>query len=207
MRLALQIFAKYPHAGKVKTRLAQKVGDAAAVALHCELVERQLAQIHRLPPRIRCELWCTDTADAAWHLDLFRRYPRLRYRRQSEGSLGQRMEVALRRISAVADGIIQIGTDCPLLQAAHLRMLGTELEAGTDSAFIAAEDGGYVAGAYAGYRPGLFTAVEWGGPDVLAQSLALHLQQGLATVVYSSLWDVDRPDDYERYLELRHVGL
>jgi hypothetical protein len=39
----LQVFAKAPNLGAVKTRLAHAIGDAEAAAVHVELVERTLA--------------------------------------------------------------------------------------------------------------------------------------------------------------------
>lgn len=199
MKFTVQIFARYPRLGQVKTRLAATLGDDIALELHCELVERQLNEVARLPVRVGCELWCTEAANEPWCADVFKRYPRLRYRRQVSGALGIRMETALKRGMQYSCGIVQIGTDCPVLNAAHMQLCMEELENGSDSVLIAAEDGGYVLAAYSSFQQRLYCGVDWGTERVLAQTLERHRQVGMTPVVYSSLWDVDHAEDYERY--------
>lgn len=202
MKFTLQIFARYPRLGHVKTRLAATLGDNAAIELHCELVERQLEQVAQLPRRIGCEFWCTETANAPWCSAIFQRYPRLRYRRQAAGTLGQRMEGALRRGMQYSSGVLQIGTDCPVLNAEHMALCVHAIQGGTDSVLIAAEDGGYVLAGYGKYRRNLYKDIDWGTEHVLEQTVERHIKEGLSPLVYSSLWDVDRHEDYERYQQL-----
>ncbi len=67
----IQVFAKYPHPGRVKTRLAKRIGDESAARVHQELVERQLTFLQQLPASIRLELWCNEDADAPFYQSLF----------------------------------------------------------------------------------------------------------------------------------------
>ncbi len=202
MKFTVQIFARYPRSGQVKTRLAASIGDEAALQLHCDLVERQISQIGRLPGYVACELWCTDAADAPWCVEMLQRNPRLRYRRQVTGTLGVRMDAALRRGMQYSSGVLQIGTDCPVLDTTHIQLCMDELASGTDTVLIAAEDGGYVLAGYSGFYRHLYDGIDWGTDRVLTQTLKRHCRLGLSPVVYCSLWDVDRAEDYDRYRSL-----
>jgi len=202
LRTLLQLFIKYPYPGQVKTRLSGLLGEDGAANLHRELAERQLAQIALLSPRITCELWCNEAADAPWYADLQQRWPRLRYRRQAEGPLGERLRFALQRAMPFANGVVQIGCDCPVLSAQHIANAAQALDQNYDSALIGAEDGGYVLAGYTGYSSALFESIDWSTSQVFEQTLNQFRREGLQPVVYPPLWDVDRDEDYQRYCQL-----
>jgi len=203
----IQVFAKYPHVGRVKTRLAAHCGSVSAKDIHQELVERQLSQLQQLPLLVRIELWCDDNADAAYYKMLFRRWPRLTYRRQCEGDLGLRLATALQRGIRFSGQVLQIGTDCPVLGVAEIEHALAELSCGADVVFVPAEDGGYVLGGYTAFHRDLFQRVDWGTNRVLQQSLDQAQSVGLNVVCLPSLWDVDRPEDVLRYREQQNEDL
>jgi len=87
--------------------------------------------------------------------------------RQGDGDLGARMLAAIAAANAPA---LVIGTDCPALTSEHLRAAADVLRGGGDAVVIPTEDGGY---ALIGLRRNsrrLFGGVEWGGPEVFAQT-------------------------------------
>ena len=94
--------------------------------------------------------------------------------------------------------VVLIGSDCPALTPADLRAAARALKAGADAVLSPAEDGGYALIGLRRVSRRLFAGVDWGGPQVLAQTRgrlkALHWRwQELRT-----LWDVDRPEDVAR---------
>lgn len=203
----IQVFAKYPYPGRVKTRLAKSIGDESAAQVHRELVERQLQCLQQLPAFIRLELWCDEDADAPYYQALFQRWPRLSYRRQSAGNLGARLGNALRRGLWFSPKVLQIGTDCPFLNPQVIGVALSSLCPQTDIVFVPAEDGGYVLGGYTTFRATLFDNIEWSTDQVLVQSLRRAESVGLCSICLPSLWDIDRLEDLERYRQWQNTGL
>lgn len=183
------IFARTPELGKVKTRLAAEVGDAAALDLYhrllahtCDTVTRSgfPARAHLAGPMPDTDLW----SDAG-----FRRFP------QADGDLGARMSAAFAQ--AFADGVrsvVIIGTDCPGLSPAHLHEAMKALE--THEAVVGpAEDGGYwLLGLSAPVRS-IFQNKAWSTDTVLRDTLADFKALGMSVARLEVLRDVDTAAD------------
>ena len=195
----VQIFAKYPHPGQVKTRLEEVLGEAGATSLYVELVVRQLTMVSSLPERFRVELWGDDSGQLDYYRLWLDKWPRLHFMRQSDGTLGDRMEYALKNALHHTGAVIQIGTDSPELTSDHLIRSVDSLSAAVHSVFIPAEDGGYVLGGYNVHVDGMFDRISWGSEKVMRQSLATLQRLGISSVLLEPLWDLDRPEDLERY--------
>ena len=91
--------------------------------------------------------------------------------RQPDGDLGARMLAALK----AADGpALVIGTDCPAMMPAHLRMAAEALRSGADAVVLPAEDGGYVLIGLRKPLPALFAGMEWGTGEVMAETQPAH---------------------------------
>ena len=96
--------------------------------------------------------------------------------------------------------LLLVGTDCPMLTAAHLSQCAKELALGADAVFLPTEDGGY---ALVGARkplPVLFEAMPWSTPRVMEETRARAAAAGLRIREPAIVWDVDDPPDYERAL-------
>ena len=195
-RVTVQVFARYPRLGEVKSRLAADIGDEAALALHQSLTEAWLNQLCTLPSRFQIELWGTESAAGEHYRAWLSRWPRLRFRRQPEGDLGQRLHHAAATALQHTAKVIHTGTDCPVLTARHVYQIDTVLDLGAQSAFLPAEDGGYVLGAYSSLLPGQFDHIAWGTDAVLASSLS---QSSRPYFLGPMLWDIDYLSDYERW--------
>ncbi|MCC7485472.1 MAG: TIGR04282 family arsenosugar biosynthesis glycosyltransferase [Burkholderiales bacterium] len=192
------VFARAPVPGTVKTRLAPLVGPEAAAALHARLVEHALATARRAG-HARIELHVTPSVDEA-----FFRYCAAHYRvalaEQSGGDLGARMHAAFERVLAAQARAILIGSDCPALSEHHLRQAERCLREGADAVFAPCEDGGYALVGLRRAERRLFEGIAWGGSTVMAET-----RERLAGLRWrwrelETLWDVDRPADYERLI-------
>ena len=186
----IQIFAKAPEPGRVKTRLIPVLGEQGAAELHARLFRRTVATV--LDSRLAAvQLWCASAT--AHPLFVETGLPRLR---QQGPDLGARMTHALAAGLQRAQRVVLIGSDCPVLDAAYLEAAIVAL-ADHDAVLGPAEDGGYV---LIGLRrmADLFTGVDWGSDQVLRQTRERLAAAGLGWQELATLWDVDRHADLAR---------
>ena len=197
MNTALLIFTKAAEPGLTKTRLIPGLGAARAAAAHETLSERVFRAV--VGSQLSIVLW-----GASAHPSLARWAEQHGWplRRQRGDDLGQRMFHAL--ASALADGAdraILIGTDCPLMSAAYV----AQAEAALDTADVVvgpAEDGGYALIGLKRAEPALFRDIDWGTDKVLEQTLRAASQAQRNVAMLDTLWDVDRPEDWQRFLAM-----
>lgn len=201
-RAVIQLFAKYPHPGFVKTRLIETLGVQRTTDLYVELLERQLGTVCSMPVGIDIELWGTEPGSAPYYQHCQRRWPKIGYQQQIEGDLGQRMAYALEYSMHQYGAVLQTGTDCPALTSYHLHEVLDALSSGPDVVFVPAEDGGYVLAGYRCCISGMFDDIDWGTGEVLRQCESRLQSLGLDVKRLASLWDVDRPEDLSRYYKL-----
>jgi hypothetical protein len=181
------VFSRAPVPGRVKTRLAARIGAWRAARLHLRLTRRAVltALAARCGP---VELHVT-APHAAFdvHKNVFL---------QKGNDLGERMQRALRRHRRA----ILIGSDCPALAPRDLRQAARSLCAGYRVVLLPTEDGGYALIAARGAPRAIFDGVAWGGPQVFGQTV-----QRLAGVRWKKLRmlrDVDRPEDLDQIAPL-----
>ena len=181
------VFARAPLAGAVKTRIAASIGDAAAAKLHRDLVRGavEAARAARCGP---VELHVTRR-----HV-FFRRLG-VPVRLQRGADLGSRMHRALARQRRA----IVIGADAPALLPGDIARAARLLCGAADIVFAPAEDGGYALIGARRVTPAIFTGVEWGSARVLAQTLRNVAHADLRWKLLRTVWDVDRPEDLERF--------
>lgn len=200
--IVLQVFAKSPVAGCVKTRLAASIGDEAAAALYARLCELTLttavaARSARLVDEI--ELWCAPDADAPGFAEWRDRYG-IALRTQSGADLGARMRDALDSALARGSRAVLIGTDCPILDVAYLARAVAALET-CDAVFGPAEDGGYVLVGLA-RRIDAFSGIPWSAPNTMSATRAKIGSLGAVWQELPTLWDVDEARDLVRWQAL-----
>ena len=198
--LVVIVFARAPTPGRVKTRLAPRLGDWGAARLQARLT--RLAVRTALASRCgRVELHGTPRWRHGFFLDLANTY-RIPVMDQKGADLGERMRRALQAALRRHRGAILIGSDCPALDARDLRRAARLLCGGCDAVLGPAEDGGYVLIALKRMPPGLFDGVAWGDPRVYADTV--KKLSGRRWRALRMLWDVDRPADLERLKGLRY---
>lgn len=184
----IAVFAKAPVPGRVKTRLIPLLGSAGAAALQARLIEATLAKACAVEDARVC-LWVAGGDYAA--------PPGVAVARQQGADLGARMNHAFAVTLARARSCVLIGTDCPALTAAHLRLAFERLR--THDAVVApAEDGGYVLIGLNAPQPRLFEGIAWGESTVMSATRAAIEACGLRASYLPTLPDLDTPQDLAR---------
>ncbi len=200
--VAILVFTRAPVAGVTKTRLIPLLGADGAAALHARLLTHALSTSRSAMPA-RIELWCAP--DAA--------HPFLQSAAAAQGAtvhvqqganLGDRMNYAFTDALQRTPVALCIGTDCPALTVRHLQDAAAALHDGNDAVFVPAEDGGYALIGLSRMHAQLFNDIDWGGPQVMAQTRTRLRALGMRWRELETLWDVDRPEDV---LRLQRSGL
>jgi hypothetical protein len=186
------VFAKAPTPGRVKTRLAAAIGEEAAASLAARMLDETLKQAvaSGLGP---VELCCDpDSAHPAFQQARERHGVVLT--RQSQGDLGLRMKVALDCALHSYRCALLIGTDCPQLDAGHLRAAADMLSE-RPAAFIPTLDGGYVLVGLSAMIPEIFEGIDWSTERVMRQTQSQLDRLGRIAGMLAPLADVDEPKD------------
>lgn len=193
-RRRLILFARFPVAGKVKTRLIPALGADGAAALHRRLVLRTFRTARALCPLRSVELEIRLTGDDTNPMQHWLGESGL-CRSQCEGDMGQRMAGAFAdSFREGSPATVIIGSDCPALTPAILAAAFDALQS-RPVVFGPATDGGYYLVGLTRPIPELFQGIAWGTEAVLAQSLAILSRTGIKPARLPPLADVDRPED------------
>jgi rSAM/selenodomain-associated transferase 1 len=189
----LLTFARVPLLGRVKSRLAAGVGEAAALAVYHELLAITHAAI--VEAAVPATVWLADTAGPLPTTAETQHWPNLAARCQPAGDLGLRMATAFADAFAARAGRVAIiGTDCPGLRAAHLTQAFALLE--THEVVLGpATDGGYYLLGLRQPQPELFQNKAWSTKSVLTDTMADARRLGLRVALLPELRDVDTAAD------------
>jgi rSAM/selenodomain-associated transferase 1 len=200
----IQVFAKAPVPGSVKTRLIPCIGAHGATELYCRLLRRALgtAVIARVGS---VELW-TTAPDSAPFLQPCTRVLRVPLRVQVEGDLGPRMSHALKDGLARASKVLLVGVDIPDMTHDDLREARDALDDGCDAVLGPAEDGGYWLIAARRHDEHLFEQIAWSESDVAQRTRERLRTLGWRWHEVAMRWDVDRPEDLRRLAAVPHLS-
>ena len=199
----LIVFVRLPEKGRVKTRLARKIGDDDAAAFYGACVSDILATARKAgyPPLV-----CFHPPDAredvaAWLGDDITCLP------QAGADLGQRMFSALAQALSGCARAVLIGSDFPDIPSVLLKEAFEGLRT-RDVVIGPAADGGYY---LIGFRPATlidapFSGVEWGAPGVFDATIAALKRHGLGVHVLPVWRDIDVYDDLLAFRE-RNEGM
>jgi rSAM/selenodomain-associated transferase 1 len=192
-------FAKWPEAGKVKTRLIPALGEQGALAAHCELTLAVLDNL--LATALPLQLWwdCDRAApaEAAQVLKTLQQHC-VQQRFQSDGNLGDRMAAALSGALRSHTVAMIVGSDCPSVDADHV-LLAAEKLIHVDVVLGPSEDGGYVLIGARKVVPGMLDGIHWGSEHVLRQTCEKLESAGLSVGLLPMRWDVDEAEDWQRF--------
>jgi rSAM/selenodomain-associated transferase 1 len=191
-RTAIAILARAPFAGQAKTRLIPVLGAEGAAALQAKLIERTVAMAvsAKIGP---VTLWATPDETHPLFGTMRERFG-VSLARQPGGDLGARMHAA---VEAAHSPVLVIGTDCPALNAEHLRQAAKTLP-DNDVVVIPAEDGGYVLIGLRRPQAEVFSDIVWGSATVMDETRRKIRSLDLSCCELPALWDVDTPRDLER---------
>ena len=195
-KTVIQLFARPPVRGKVKTRLITTIGADQALAIYRHCLDYNLSLIRH--SGFDYQVWLSEQPGQDW--------PDTEpFMIQQGASLGDRMLFAL--TSALScnhghyDRVILIGSDCLELTPNLLNAVNRNLD-DHELVIIPAEDGGYALIGLRRTDVRLFQGIAWGASDVLARTRRIIDQLGWSCHELPMQWDLDRPGDIDRLLAL-----
>ena len=191
----IQLFAKPPVEGKVKTRLIPDVGIKSATAIYRHCLQSNIKLLKN--STFDTQIWLTEPSQHT----LFKNEE---VKLQQGNNLGEKMYHALSAaLSSHYNKVILIGSDCLDLTNALLRKVCEKLQQ-HDLVLIPALDGGYVLiAAKHSINPIIFKDIEWSSEKVLKQTIERAMSAGINTFVLNPLRDIDRAEDLQHYAELK----
>ncbi len=202
MLTAVHILGREPIPGKTKTRLIPLLGPEGASLAHEELLRHVVRMASAWERRSRdhlLRLWSTGDSLHPLFRDLV---PPRALHKQPSGTLGHRLKHALTVGLEEANAVILLGGDAASVRTADLDWAAKLLE-DYPVVMAPAEDGGYVFLGMRRYDPRLFRNIPWGTRNVAQRTREALDDLGWKWIEQEGHWDVDRPEDWSRFLELR----
>lgn len=189
---AIIIFIKNPILGTAKTRLAQSIGNEKALEVYRKLlsITRKVSRVVRAKRYLYYNRFI-DTQDDWSEVDFFKKI-------QADGNLGTKMKVAFREVSAIADKVIIIGSDCPTISSSLIEDAFDILEI-HDVVVGPSPDGGYYLLGMKKCHDALFENIEWSTPKVLNQTVSTAEEMGLTVHLLPQHNDIDTIEDWESF--------
>lgn len=208
MTCELLIFAKEPRPGRVKTRLAERIGATKAARIYSVLLDWTVRRCQSSAERWRTVV-CLAPDSAVTRSDAF--LPTgLPVQRQGDGDLGARLERAF--AEAWARGVqcaVAIGTDCPDIAETDIVDVFAALES-SEVVLGPSVDGGYYLIGLRASEPNslhLFRDVAWSTERVYAQTLRRLATEKLRVTELPVRRDIDTSDDLDVFMERGDEGL
>ena len=193
MRDCLVIFAKVPELGRVKTRLASAIGDAAARDLAEAFVTDTLATAASLEA-VRIVVAYSPSTGTEWFRE---RAPGAALIPQPDLDFGARMSAAMHATFELGvDRCVMIGMDTPQLEPATIRR-AFEALGEVDVCLGPSADGGYYLIGLRGAAPRLFEEIAWSTSTVLTETRARAAKCGMSVTELGREVDVDEAADLE----------
>jgi hypothetical protein len=189
----IQIFAKAPVIGQVKTRMQPVLSEQQSLSLHRKMVAHCLRQAcdSRLAP---VQLWAT--ASHEYWGELAQQYA-FRLHLQVGDGLGERMAHALRDGLAGNRSVVLIGSDCPFIDRNYLAQAFAALAGATPIVLGPARDGGYVLLGLNRFDARIFEQIPWGSEKVLERTVRQLSAIGWPYSQLAAMTDIDHPGDIE----------
>lgn len=190
----LHLLAKAPIAGQAKTRLIPLLGAEGAAEAHRQLLQQCLTNACQALPAERINLWTALDHAHTLFIQLQQQFG-IQLRPQPQGDLGARIQACLQADSGPA---MVMGSDCPSITPGMIQQCAAQL-AHAEVVILPAEDGGYGLIGTQHPIPELLTDIPWGTPNVLSITRQRLDQLGVEAVYPAIIWDVDHPEDWQRW--------
>lgn len=189
---AIILFVRRPILGKVKTRLAQELGDARAL----EIYRLLLCHTHYILATSDARLY-VYYSDAIEEVDMWSDIAHSK-RLQVTGDLGARMQHAFDEVLTDHDHALIIGSDCAQLRQHHITHAWRLLES-EDVVIGPTYDGGYYLLGIKAMHPSLFDEMPWSTERVAELTIKRAADAGLKTGQIDKLSDIDYKEDWDEY--------
>lgn len=200
--VVLMQFAKWPEEGRVKTRLMPLLGPAGACEAHITLSLTVLENLCSTGYLV--QFWWDRSLEPAPEeaMVILNRLEAagsgIEQRFQSGVTLGHRMLAAMSESLESCDYALVIGSDCPSVAPDYIHQAVKAL-ASYDIVLGPSDDGGYVLIGARRVIPGMLDGIAWGTAGVLEQTQRRLNKLGLRVHLLEPLWDVDEPEDWQRF--------
>lgn len=195
----IQLFAKAPIKGRVKTRLQPILSQDEIILLYQEMMTRILDLVVNLP-RFDVHLWVDIELENKFIHALKSKY-KLPVSQQQGGDLGEKMAFALKQGLVTHRKVILLGVDCVSVDRDYLIKAASTLD--HEALVIGpAEDGGYVLLGATQLDTEIFENIQWGSSQVLLETVEILKRKGISYHLLDTRWDLDRPEDLARYRSL-----
>ena len=206
-RTSLNIFAKAPIPGTVKTRTSPPLSPAQCLRLHEALLNHTLARMRPLiAPGVEASLCLTGTLQGA--LELARRMDARGFEVdvQQGAHLGERLGHALTtRFGQGCSKVIFIGTDCPELGPEAVRDAIRALNR-QEVVIGPARDGGYYLIGFAACLPEVLQGIPWGTSAVYEATLDRLRRRGVRWKPLEPRADLDTFGDLKQFCRRASKG-
>lgn len=202
---ALIIFVKNLVYGKVKTRLAAKVGYDKAFEIYKMLVTHTFDITNSLS----CDKYIFYS-DFIEKKDIWSRHNYIKIL-QEGNSLGERMQNAFSSLleSRIFNeeknyNVVIIGSDCAELTSLIIEKAFEALTK-VDVVIGPAGDGGYYLLGLKKMDENLFRNIQWSTSSVLSETLAICAAKGLSFYILPLLNDIDEEEDWIKFCEQQSI--
>lgn len=187
----LLIFIKNPQKGRVKTRLAQSIGDDQALKVYRKLL--YITKSVSDPLDCNKQVWYSEFIEGEdlWSAGGYEK------RLQAGEDLGERMKDAFRQtFSEGYQNVVIIGSDCAGLTSTLVKNAFSLL--GDNNVVIGpSEDGGYYLLGMSTFYPQIFEKIPWSTPDVLDHTLERVNNLELSYKLLPERNDIDTIEDLQ----------
>ena len=189
----LIMFIRYPERGKVKSRLAKKLGEEIVVNLYRCFIEDLLERLANGAYQFRIAFYPEEKEQEI--REMFG--SGFSYIPQHGEDLGERMKDAfIRCFSERFRSVVVIGSDSPDLPLRIIEESFSALE-NHDAVLGPSADGGYylIGFMQESFNPHVFGGLAWGSETVFQETMNIfHTERALVHVL--PVWlDIDRPED------------
>ncbi|HIF15319.1 MAG TPA: glycosyltransferase [Bacteroidetes bacterium] len=197
----LMVFMKNPIAGKVKTRLAAKVGNNEALNIYKRLIEHTHFVTSKTTIYDKAIYYSSSVDEHdQWDTDSYSKYL------QKGNGLGEKLSNAFS--DAFINGykkVIAIGTDSFEITSDIIDNAFRSLE-DSDIVIGPAKDGGYYLIGMNEHKAELFKDIEWGTDTVLSNTLSIIKDMACKHLLLKELSDIDTLEDYENHKITQNVS-
>lgn len=196
MKKAIIIFVRNPELGKVKTRLAQEIGEKETLQVYIDLLQHT----HDITNGADCDRF-VYYADYINENDLWENENFIKKLQEGE-SLGNRMMIAFFELFQQGySKVVIIGSDCPEITGFIIEDAFDKLDT-TEVVIGPSPDGGYYLLGLTHLVPELFKNKQWSTDTVLADTIKDTVSLRKSCSFLTELSDIDTADDLRRYLEM-----
>lgn len=207
MQQVLGLFAKWPQAGRVKTRLAAATSAEWAADVAVAFLRDLIRRLGMIGDR-RVVAFAPPDAGPAFAEVVGRSFALVP---QADGDLGRRLSTFFHeQFASGAGSVVVVGTDSPTLPPALVEQAFAELSR-ADVVLGPATDGGYYLVGCARRVPPIFDGIAWSGPTVLGETISRLADPAWRLALLPPWYDVDTLDDWRllcgHVAALRRAGL